>query len=126
MIINLSVKGQVTLTIVIKNLESNAGSLLLDFRDGNDQKLKDFTEKIIDKQCVITLNELSPGKYSFKYFHDMNNNKKLDTYWIGAPKEGFGFSNNAKGTFGFPDFAKILFEIVKDTTIECTPDYIKF
>jgi uncharacterized protein (DUF2141 family) len=126
MIINPSLKSQLTLTIVIKNLESNEGSLLLDFRDSNDQKLKDFTKIIIDKQCIITMNELRPGKYSFKYFHDMNNNKKLDTYWIGAPKEGFGFSNNVKGRFGFPDFAKTIFEIVNDTTIECTPDYFKF
>jgi len=111
---------------VVKNLENNKGSILVDFRDGKDQKLKDYTEKIVDKKCSVTVRSLSPGKYSFKYFHDENNNKELDKYWIGAPSEGYGFSNNAKGTFGPPDFKETIFEIKKDTTIFCTPYYFNF
>lgn len=117
--------GQVTLTIVIKNLESNEGCVLVDFRDGNDKKLKEFTEKIRNKQCTIAISGLKSGKYSFKYFHDKNSNKKWDTYWIGAPKEGYGFSNNAMGKFGPPDFEKTIFELKKDVRIECSPRYIK-
>lgn len=117
--------AQATLTIVIKSLESNEGNVLVDFRDGNNKKIKDFTEKIDNNQCVIVINGLNLGKYSFKYFHDENKNNKLDTYWIGAPKEGYGFSNNAKGSFGPPDFEDTIFELVKSTTIECIPKYIK-
>jgi uncharacterized protein (DUF2141 family) len=68
---------------------------------------------------------LKPGKYAFKYFHDENNNnKKMDTNVIGIPKEGYGFSNNAKGRFGPPDFKDTIFEIKNDTTIICTINYI--
>lgn len=119
-------KAQATLTIVFKNLESNNGNVLVDFRDGNNKKIREFTEKITNNQCVIVISGLSLGKYSFKYFHDENKNNKLDTYWIGAPKEGYGFSNNAKGNFGPPDFEDTIFELLKSTTIECTPKYIKF
>lgn len=119
-------KAQATLTIVIKNLESNDGNILLDFRDSNNKKLKEYKEKITNNQCVIVINGLSFGKYAFKYFHDKNNNNKLDTYWIGAPKEGYGFSNNAKGNFGPPDFVDTVFELERNTTVECKPKYIKF
>lgn len=125
-LVSFTLRGQVTLKIVIKTLAGNAGTVIMDFRDGNDKELMNFTENIIDKQCVIAVNGLQPGKYSFKYFHDENSNRQMDTYWIGAPKEGFGFSNNAMGKFGPPAFPETVFELRKDTTIICTPIYFKF
>lgn len=122
----LSLKAQVSLKIVIENLENNSGCVIMDFRDGDDKALKGIFENISDNQCVITLDSLQPGKYSFKYFHDENNNNEMDTNWIGIPKEGMGFSNNAKGKFGPPDFEDTVFEVKKDTTIVCTAYYIKF
>lgn len=123
---NLSVKSQVNLKIVIKNLENNTGCVVMDFRDGEDEPLKAFSEKIVDKQCVISVSDLKPGNYSFRYFHDENENKKLDTYWIGVPKEGYGFSNNASGKFGPPSFEKTVFEVTNDTTMFSIPNYVKF
>lgn len=122
---SVSAAGQVTLKIIINNLENNSGHIIMDFRNADDEALRDFSEKIADNQCVITLNNLEPGKYSFKYFHDENNNKKMDTYWIGAPKEGMGFSNNAKGKFGPPRIEDTVFEVKNDTTLECSAYYIK-
>ena len=42
--------------------------------------------------------------------HDTNDNKELDSNLFGMPKEGFGFSNDAMGMFGPPDFKKASFE----------------
>ena len=69
---------------------------------------------------------MKPGKYAFKYFHDENSNKKLDTNLIGIPKEGYGFANNIYGSFGPPDFKDTIFEVKNDTTINCIVKYIKF
>jgi hypothetical protein len=38
-----------------------------------------------------------------------NDNKKLDTNWIGIPSEGTCTSNNAKGRFGPPKWKDALF-----------------
>jgi uncharacterized protein (DUF2141 family) len=124
-IIIITAKAQVNLKIVIKNLDSNKGSVLLDFRDAKDQQLKGITANISNNQSVITINGLQPGKYSFKYIHDENNNRELDTNWIGVPTEGFGFSNNAKVRFGPPAFEDTVFELNKDNTMECEAIYIK-
>ena len=122
----ISVKGQVSLKIVITNLENNEGRVILDFKDGHNKEIKAFYEKIVNKQCIITINNLKPGKYSFKYIHDKNNNNKLDTNLIGMPKEGFGFANNALKKFGPPDFQETVFEVRKDTTLVCKAYYINF
>jgi uncharacterized protein (DUF2141 family) len=37
-------------------------------------------------------------------FHDENSNGKMDTNFVGKPREGVGASNNAKGHFGPPKF----------------------
>jgi len=40
------------------------------------------------------------GVYALRIFHDANSNEKLDTNFMGIPKETFAFSNNAMGRFG--------------------------
>ena len=63
------------------------------------------------------------GKYAFRFFHDENSNGKLGTNWLGIPNEGFGFSNNAKGTFGPPAFEKTVFVLKGVVNQKCTPQY---
>lgn len=123
---SLYLNGQITLKIVVDNLEPSTGFVLMDFRDGDDKELIGISEKVANNECTITIDSLQAGKYSFKYFHDENDNKKMDKYWIGAPKEGIGFSNNAKIKFRAPPLEDTIFEIKKDTTIHCTVYYIKF
>ena len=125
LLVNLPIKGQITLKIIVTNLNCNSGLVVMDFSDSGDNLIRGISEKIANKECIITVDSLKPGRYSFKYFHDENNNKKIDTYWIGAPKEGVGFSNNAKGKFGPPQFEDTIFELKNDTTIVCTAYYIK-
>lgn len=59
---------------------------------------------IKNKQCKVKINQLPFGHYAVSILHDENNNGKLDTNWIGVPKEGVGASNNATRKFGPPRF----------------------
>jgi uncharacterized protein (DUF2141 family) len=56
------------------------------------------------------------GKYAVAVYHDENENMKLDRNLIGLPKEGYGFSNNAKGTMGPPKFSNSSFTIQDSET----------
>ena len=47
---------------------------------------------------------LPPGRYALRVFADENGNGKLDTNPVGMPIERYGFSNDAKGNRGAPDF----------------------
>jgi uncharacterized protein (DUF2141 family) len=48
----------------------------------------------------VTFNNLEAGEYAIRYFHDENDNGKLEQNLFGMPVEGYGFSNNAKANFG--------------------------
>jgi uncharacterized protein (DUF2141 family) len=116
--------GQITLTIEIGQLRNNNGKLLLELNNDKGEVIKGFAETISDGKCILVITELKPGKYAFKYFHDENGDEKINTNFMGIPKEGYGFSNNAKGTFGPPSFNKMVFEIIKSDTMFCKPAYI--
>ena len=51
-------------------------------------------------------------------FYDKNGNGKLDTNFLGIPKEPTAMSNNAKGSFGPPKFKDAKFTLTANTTIQ--------
>lgn len=121
---NISLSAQHKLKIVIQELENNEGMVILDLLDENEHHLEAYTGAICNHECTIIIDSLKTGQYAFRYIHDENHNKEMDTNWLGIPREGYGFSNNATGTFGPPKFSKTLFEVKSDTTMLCTPNYI--
>ncbi|MBU1013668.1 MAG: DUF2141 domain-containing protein [Bacteroidetes bacterium] len=123
-IISISFQENITLNIEINNLKNSKGKVLLELQDENKNTIKGISQEIVNNRCIISIEGLSPAKYVFKYFHDENDNKEIDINWIGIPKEGFGFSNNAKVNFG-PSQHKMIFELNKDTTMVCNPQYLK-
>jgi uncharacterized protein (DUF2141 family) len=60
---------------------------------------------------TYTFKALPAGTYAIKLFHDINDNQKLDSNWLGIPREPYGFSNNPRSRFGPPDFAAARFQV---------------
>jgi len=116
--------GQYTLVIEINDLRSNSGHVLLQLFDEDQKSINDAVGKIKNGTSVITFKNLKQSIYAFRYFHDENDNDEMETNWIGIPNEGFGFSNNVKGTFGPPAFKKWLFRFNEDSKMRCTPRYL--
>lgn len=75
--------------------------------DGNPAAAVRLSPEGTTLQHVFT--GLAPGDYSVLVMHDENGNGRLDTNFIGIPKEGYGFSNNPsvmrKATFDEARFA---------------------
>jgi uncharacterized protein (DUF2141 family) len=59
--------------------------------------------------AVCNFPDVKAGTYAVSVFHDENSNAKLDTNFMGIPREGVGASNNAKGHFGPPKFEAAAF-----------------
>jgi uncharacterized protein (DUF2141 family) len=55
---------------------------------------------------------LPAGRFAVAVFHDENDNGELDTNLLGLPKEGYGFSRNATGSFGPARFADAAVEVL--------------
>ncbi len=99
-----------------------------------DHKAKNFLKKgkRIAKErepastdpVLICMPAPGPGTYAVAIYHDQNSNRKLDRSWLGMPKEGWGFSNNAKGRLGPPSHRAAAFAAIGDeTTIEISMRY---
>jgi uncharacterized protein (DUF2141 family) len=65
----------------------------------------------------IAFADVPPGAYGVAVFHDENDNGQLDTNAFGIPSEGFGFSRDAAGTFGPPDFTQMRFDHTDDAAV---------
>jgi uncharacterized protein (DUF2141 family) len=65
--------------------------------------------KVRDTQARCAFEDIPPGTYALAAIHDENMNGKLDANWLGAPTEGYGFSNDAKALLGAPSFSAARF-----------------
>jgi uncharacterized protein (DUF2141 family) len=74
-----------------------------------DQAVSRLTAKIAERQATCDFTGIAPGTYAVSVVHDENANGKLDTNFVGMPREGVGASNDAKGHMGPPKFAAASF-----------------
>lgn len=110
------------LTVNISGLNSSDGNLLV----GIYNKKKSFLKKPIkstiikieNKKALVLFRNLPKGIYAVSFVHDENDNKKMDTNFIGIPKEDYGCSNNATGFMGPPKYKDAKFVLEEDKTIE--------
>lgn len=104
------------LQIEVRGIKEISGDLQIGIynkADGFAQKDKVYMGKIVavkGSTVVVDISNLPHGRYAISAFHDKNRNGKLDTSILGLPTERYGFSNNARGTFGPPKFADASFE----------------
>lgn len=115
--------SQFKLNIEIVEIRNNSGNIMLQLFDENEKIIKEEMGNITDNKCLFTIEDLKPGKYAARYYHDENMNGKMETNLLGKPTEGYGFSNNVTGKFGPPPFEKWLFEIDSDEKIVLKPTY---
>ncbi|MBY0427835.1 MAG: DUF2141 domain-containing protein, partial [Alphaproteobacteria bacterium] len=73
--------------------------------------------KIVQGTAVFSFKGVAPGTYAVAVYHDENGNGKMDTNFIGIPKERTGASNDAKGKMGPPKFQDAKFVVSGDLTI---------
>ncbi len=66
----------------------------------------------------LSIKDLPEGEYALAIFYDENGNDKLDTNWLGIPKEKVAFSNAKMKTFGPPKFKECAFKLFSDTKID--------
>ncbi len=113
-----SVPGHNVIHVEISGLRSGKGQMLCAlyssaqaeaFPKKADKAVARLTAKIAERQAVCDFTGVAPGTYAVSVVHDENSNGKLDTNFIGMPREGVGASNDAKGHMGPPKFSAASF-----------------
>ena len=108
------------LIVQVTNVTSEEGQIILAIYNSSDNydKRIAFQEVKLKPEIdtVIFETNLPDGEYLVMLVHDINNNGKLDTSFIGMPKEPVGLSNyDGKGIPG--KFKKHKFSVNENTEI---------
>ena len=71
---------------------------------------------VSDKKAQAVFQNVPDGTYAIFVFHDTNNNGKMDTNFLGIPKEGYGASGNKLPFAAAPTFKDNKFAVATNTT----------
>jgi uncharacterized protein (DUF2141 family) len=109
------------MTVFIEGLRETAGQVMVfvyntaeDFPTKRDNAFRSKKVPVSGASMQVTFDDVPAGTYGVAVYHDENMNDKMDRSWYGMPKEGYGASNDAKGSFGPPKFDDAKFEFTKD------------
>jgi len=115
-------KGKVI--VKISNIHSDKGNISISifksadgYPDKTELAYKKMVVPISGGRATAVFDDLPYGEYAIAFIHDENNNHKMDSNFIGIPKEGVGASNDAKGSFGPPKYGDARF-VLKQSVLE--------
>ena len=105
----------------ITGLKSNEGKVYIQlFKGENNYKNGTADASSVVKankgEVLISFSAHEHGEYGIRYFHDENDNGKLETNLFGLPVEGYGYSNSAKPNFGPVAYEQIKFKVTSEHT----------
>ena len=103
------------ITIDIGNVRSAKGRVIVDICPQN---------RFLEDGCIhhgeaaaqagttrVTIPNVPPGDWAAQAFHDENANGDIDRAMFGIPKEGVGFSRDARITFSPPKWKDAVFSL---------------
>ncbi len=84
-----------------------------------------YREKVqpLNGKAELRIDGLRTGTYAVAVFHDTNDDGQLNLNLVGAPKEGYGFSNNVRNRFSAPRFSQASFRHEQETRLRIKIHY---
>jgi uncharacterized protein (DUF2141 family) len=121
--------GAFTITVHASTFRTPKGSLrcrLYSSGDGFPGKPPFDAQQAVavsGKTATCTFAGVGPGKYAVALFHDENDDGKLETNFLGIPREGVGVSNNRLRSFGPPTWDDASFMLRGDLQLDVKLHY---
>jgi len=107
---------QVGIVMQVDTLKTNAGIVYCDlynsekgFPNKPERAVARVKVRPTGKKATCVFSDVKEGRYAVALWHDVDDDQKLDTNFLGIPREPVGSSNNAKGSFGPPKFRDAAF-----------------
>lgn len=123
-------QGTITITLTVEGIRNSSGSIGVALH--NDESGFPEAEPFMSKEVSlrssgdveVVFENVPAGDYAIALMHDENDNGDVDFNEYGMPIEGFGFSNDAMGDMGPPDFDQAAFTAEKDMDISVSLIYM--
>jgi uncharacterized protein (DUF2141 family) len=115
--VHANVRAGANLAVTLNGIASNKGKVLAALCD-KATFLKRCEHTAVQQAgpgVTLHFDGLAPGAYAVMVFHDENDNGEFDKSPNGMPREGYGFSRNARGHYGPPAFEDAAIELKPGT-----------
>lgn len=105
------------ITVTITGVSSDAGTVRAALHDGAEgfprerQMVAGVFVEASAGAVTLVFEDVPAGRYAISAFHDQDGDNALSANLLGIPNEPFGFSNDARGSFGPPEFEDAAFEV---------------
>ncbi len=115
--------SQNTISVKVHNVSSEKGKINVAVYDSDetflkfDKVVKTGSAEAHEGVVSLKIENMPAGEYALAVFHDENANNKLDTNWLGIPKEKVAFSKAKMHTFGPPKYKECVFSVNSDYEI---------
>jgi len=113
--------GTTSVTVTVTDLRNGKGvvraCLTGNAQDWPNCKIAATSHKLVVASAAsVTLrfDNVAPGTYAIAIAHDENDNGKMDRAMLLMPKEGYGFSRDAKVVMGPPSFKAASFAVADE------------
>lgn len=87
------------------------------FPTNADKAVAGAASKVRRRSAACIFSNVAPGAYAVAVLHDENDNGRMDYNFLGIPKEGYGFSNDASALLGPPSFKAARFSHSPGVTV---------
>jgi len=108
------------LTVTVEGIADAKGAIMLGLFDEatykGDGAVTGATLKVEGTSVTATFEDLAPGEYAVRLYHDVNDDGEMNTNPFGMPTEPYAFSNDAKGRFGPAKWEAAKFIVEADGT----------
>ena len=98
------------LSVAVTGVRNDSGSVRCGLYSSADgfrepgREMRGAVAPIKNGQATCVFNAVPAGTYAVAVFHAEHNETQMETGLFGKPKQGYGFSRDAKGSFGPPGF----------------------
>ena len=110
------------ITVAVEGVRNDKGTVrcgLYNSANGFREPGKEFkgvAVPIAGGRASCVFESVPPGTYAVAVFHAENNETVLQTGMFGQPRQGYGFTRDAKGTMGPPSFNSAAYAYQGGTT----------
>jgi len=129
---NIAAAQTTSIEVNISNVRDEVGQMVVSLylsTDSFPMKPHKFYEvekkgQVTNGNMSYTIENVPVGKYAIVLLDDNNRNLDMDRKMFGIPKEGYGFSNDAKPKMLTPpDFEACSFEAQEPVSVQITTVY---
>jgi uncharacterized protein (DUF2141 family) len=114
----ITAQENLSITATVVNVTSDAGKVsfaLYDKENFRVKPLQAISSEIKEGKSIAVFTDIPDGEYTIIYFHDKNDNNKMDFATNGMPLENYGASNNVMN-YGPPNYEDAKF-ILADKSV---------